>query len=92
MTDEKLRRVRKEFELRINEFDFPVLCGLDILLRRGWEYYDNYSGTILAVGKVAEMPYYLHYIELLLDHSVTETINTPTSVIAKFESPQKSHI
>ena len=65
MADEKLRRVRKEFELRINEFDFPVLCGLDILLRRGWEYYDNYSGTILAVGKVAEMPYYYDQISEL---------------------------
>lgn len=65
MADEKLRRVQKEFELRINEFDFPVLCGLDMLLRRGWEYYDNYSGTILAIGKVAGMPYYYDQISEL---------------------------
>lgn len=57
--NEELRQVQKEFELKREYFDLSIELGLDTLLRRGWQYYETYAGTILAVGRVASIPYYL---------------------------------
>ena len=56
--DAKIRGVQKEFEARRDDLDWAIERGLEILIQRGWQYCDKYSGTIFAVGKVAGKPYY----------------------------------
>lgn len=53
----KLRKVQKEFEKQRIALDWATERSLEVLLMRGWHYFDNFAGTILAIGKVAGKPY-----------------------------------
>lgn len=55
--DAKLRSVQREFEAHRRALNWSIERGLEVLLMRGWHYFDSYSGSILAIGRVAGKPY-----------------------------------
>lgn len=63
--DAKLRSVQRELDIRRGDLDWSTERCLDIMLRRGWHYFDKYSGTILAIGRVAGAPYHFDGTEEL---------------------------
>lgn len=56
--DRKLRDVQEELLARRRTLNWSTEQGLKVLLMRGWHYFDNYAGTIFAIGQVVSKPYH----------------------------------